>query len=84
MTAVQLIENDATVRAIFRALQKGGGKASGWAAAKSVGKDPSSVVAALEKLRELGVVDSAGSGLEAYYYLTDLGFSVYEHVGRLP
>jgi len=40
------------------------------------------VESALAKLRDLQVVDSQGSGLDATYSLTKLGFSIYDYFDR--
>jgi len=80
--AVRVITEDPDVQAVFREFRRAGGKGSGWALVRSVHKEPKSVESALAKLRDLQVVDSQGSGLDATYSLTKLGFSIYDYFDR--
>ena len=76
MTAMQLVSSDSQCRRIFANIVQEGGKASGWSLAKTLGEDPDSLKSAIDKLRSARVLDSTGSGLEGYYYLTQLGYQL--------
>ncbi|PYT02804.1 MAG: hypothetical protein DMF60_20270 [Acidobacteria bacterium] len=76
LAAMRSVSEDAQSRSIFNAIVQEGGKTSGWALAKQLGQDPEILKVGIEKLRSLRIVDSTGSGLEGYYYLTQLGFQL--------
>lgn len=78
--ASQLLSNPDAVR-IFRAVEDGRGRASGWGIAKTVGMQAEEAQGLLKELRDDGVIDSTDPGLDGFYSLTKLGFDLRE---RLP
>jgi DNA-binding transcriptional ArsR family regulator len=78
--ATQLLSNPDALR-VFRAVEEGRGKASGWSIARTVGGSPDEVQNVLKELRDNGVIDSTDAGLDGYYSLTKEGFALRE---RLP
>jgi hypothetical protein len=50
--------------------------ASGWSIAKRMDEDPQAVGKALNDLRIGGLIDSDGSGLEGFYFLTGFAFQL--------
>jgi len=80
-STLRAIESDEVAASVLRTVERGSGRASGWAIAKAMDKDPQAALEALKKLKDLELVDSVGSGLEGYYYLTALGSQVEEALG---
>lgn len=78
LSAMQVIQGNPTAKRTFQVIEKEGGKASGWKIAKSQDVDPNSVQVVLQMLKNLRVIESQGTGLEGYYYLTSLGFQLRE------
>ncbi len=76
LDVVSKIGADDLKHATYQAIAREGGRASGWKLAKDQGKKPEEVDAALQGLRDLGVVAATGTGLDGYYYLTSLGFQL--------
>jgi predicted transcriptional regulator len=76
----QILSNPDAVR-IFRAVEDGRGKASGWGIAKAVGIPAEEAQGILKELRDYGVIYSTDPGLDGFYSLTRLGFDLRE---RLP
>ena len=74
--AKQVIADD-QARKVFRMVERNPSQ-SGWAIAKSLDMEPKVIEETLRKLKNMGVFDAQGSGLEGYYYLTELGFRVRE------
>ena len=77
MEAAEFINKDSLARQLFRELSRTSSE-SGWALAKAADADPKDVDERLRRLKSLSVLSAQGSGLEAYYYLTDLGFKLRE------
>jgi predicted transcriptional regulator len=73
--ATQILSNPDAVR-IFRAVEDGRGKASGWGIAKTVGMQAEEAQGILKELKDYGVIDSTDAGLDGYYSLTKLGFAL--------
>jgi len=47
---------------------------SGWALAKETSLDPDALQSLLSDLQSRGVINSDGPGLDAFFYVTGLGF----------
>jgi len=73
--ASQLLSNPEAVR-VFRAVEDGRGRASGWGIAKAVGMQAEETQSILKELRDDGVIDSTDPGLDGFYSLTKLGFEL--------
>jgi len=73
--ATQLLSNPDVIR-VFRAIEDGSGKASGWGIVKTVGMQAEEAQGILKSLRDCGVIDSTDAGLDGYYSLTKLGFEL--------
>jgi hypothetical protein len=73
--AAEVVSGTPLVMALFRFLLREG-TASGWTLAdhvRSQGSTPSDVLDRLQMLKEEGIVESQGSDLAGYYYVTSKG-----------
>jgi predicted transcriptional regulator len=71
----KLITGDPIKHRVFQLIAERLGL-SGWEAAKRLGANPDEVAKTLDELSKEGIVTASGSGLDANYGLTRLGFSV--------
>jgi len=71
------LEQDKTAKRIFRFILRQQA-ANGWNIAKELDQDTEDTKRTLNKLKELGVLEGDGSGLEGYYHSTSLGYAVSE------
>lgn len=78
LSALQLLRQDQNCERVFNFIRNGPKGASGWEIAKSLNQDPSQITMALDNLKRLNIVNSSGSGMDGYYFLTDLGFQLRE------
>ncbi len=74
LTAIQLLRGDSDSGRVFVAIKKARGTVSGWDLTRSLSMNVKVTNEALAKLKQAGLVDSSGEGLEGNYYLTDVGF----------
>jgi hypothetical protein len=74
--AGQLLTSNPVAARIFRAVEEGRGRASGWSIVRALGMQAEEVQPVLHSLKECGVVDSTDPGLDGYYSLTKLGFEL--------
>jgi hypothetical protein len=52
--------------------------ANGWMIVKELGQDATQTAASLDKLRNLGLLEGSGEGLDGFYHSTSLGYAVRE------
>lgn len=77
LRAADVIQTDSVARRVFQLLERQQ-SSSGWNIARTVDVDPATVEGTLKRLAEVGVVNSEGTGLDAFYYLTSMGFKIRE------
>lgn len=80
--AMQVVSGDPLCRRIFDVIADEGGKASGWAVAKRIGAEPESLKEGFAKLAQSRVLQGTGSGLDGFYFLTEIGFQLRSQIGR--
>lgn len=73
--ASQLLSDPNTAR-VFRAIEDGRGRLSGWRLVKNVELSTDEVTRIVSELKNCGVIEATDAGLDGYYYLTKLGFSM--------
>jgi len=78
-SALQLLEKDSKSKGVFQFMVAGNNTASGWEIAKNLSEDPDGLSKVLENLRSCGIINSQGSGLDGYYYLSDMGFKLRDY-----
>jgi hypothetical protein len=52
--------------------------ASGWMIVKELGQEADQTEASLVKLRNLGLLEASGDGLDGFYHSTSLGYALRE------
>jgi hypothetical protein len=65
-----------TTRVFKFILQKSA--APGWMVVKELGQDADKTKASLVKLRNLGLLEGSGDGLDGFYHSTSLGYALNE------
>jgi hypothetical protein len=65
-----------TTRVFKFILQKSA--APGWMIVKELGQDTATTKASLVKLRNLGLLEASGDGLDGFYHSTSLGYALNE------
>jgi len=71
--AVEFLRTNQAAGLVFRAIQQPS-SISGWRLAKETQMDPDELESILSELQRLGLIRSDGSGLDAFFYLTSMGF----------
>jgi hypothetical protein len=71
-----LYQDTETTRVFQFILQKSA--APGWMIVKELGQEAEKTEASLAKLRELGLLEGSGSGLDGFYHSTSLGYALRE------
>lgn len=71
-----LSQNDGAAKIFKFILQKSA--APGWMIVKELGQDTVQTEASLGKLRDLGLLEGEGDGLDGFYHSTSLGYAVRE------
>jgi predicted transcriptional regulator len=71
------LQQDKTAQRIFRFILRQQA-ANGWNIAKELDQDTEETKRTLNKLRDLGVLEGDGSGLEGFYHSTSLGYALSE------
>lgn len=73
-----LQEDAETSRVFYFILNKS--SAPGWMIVKELGQDPETTESSLSKLRNLGLLEASGDGLDGFYHSTSLGYALREAV----
>jgi hypothetical protein len=71
-----LTQNEAAAKVFKFILQRSA--APGWMIVKELGQDTDQTEASLVKLRDLGLLEGEGTGLDGFYHSTSLGYAVRE------
>jgi predicted transcriptional regulator len=74
--AAQLLSSNSNARTIFRLIEEGRGRASGWSIIKATGLPADEFDRIAAQLKEYGVIEATDAGLDGYYFLTKLGFAL--------
>lgn len=71
------LEQDGDTARVFRFILNKSA-APGWMIVKELGQEAEQTAASLAKLRDLGLLESNGEGLDGFYHSTSLGYAVRE------
>ena len=71
-----LAQDDEAARVFQFILNKSA--APGWMIVKELGQDAATTKASLVKLRNLGLLEGSGDGLDGFYHSTSLGYALRE------
>ena len=73
VSIAEYFKNNEPSKQVFDAIARSS-SISGWSLAKSMQMDPERLQTYLDELRVRGLIQGDGPGLDAFFYLTELGF----------
>jgi hypothetical protein len=71
------LDQDAEAARVFQFIVRQQ-SAAGWMIVKELGQQPERTEESLAKLRNLGLLEGSGDGLDGFYYATSLGYALHE------